>query len=100
MFSPAAKVTSHLLKKCFYYQAGIEAGNTLVRVNDWKIEAIQKCEVSISIPPNNNQMIVVFLQTALSLLLAAGFSVKLAWLRSKENCTQEGLTGWIQLQII
>ena len=39
-------------------------------------------------------------QTALSLLLAAGFSVKLAWLKSKENCTQEGLTGWVQLQII
>ena len=70
----------------------------MVRVNDWKIEAIQKCEVSISLPPNNNQMI--FSQTALSLLLAAGFSVKLAWLTSKENCTQEGLTGWIQLQII
>merc|ERR1712181_59121 len=69
MFSPAAK-------------AGIEAGNTLVRVNDWKIEAIQKCE------------------TTLSLLLAAGFSVKLAWLTSKKNCTQEGLTGWVQLQII
>ena len=84
-----------------YFQAGIEAGNTLVRVNDWKIEAIQKCEVSISLPHNNdNQMIVVFSQTALSLLLAAGFSVKLAWLTSKENCTQEGLTGWIQLQII
>ena len=70
----------------------------MVRVNDWKIEAIQKCEVSL--PPNNNEMIVVFSQTALSLLLAAGFSVKLAWLTSKENCTQEGLTGWIQLQII
>ena len=28
-------------------QAGIEAGNTLVRVNEWKIEAIQKWEVSL-----------------------------------------------------
>jgi len=53
MFSPAAK-------------AGLAAGNTLVQINDWKIEAMDHC------------------QTALSVLLAAGFSVHLAWLSSTE----------------
>lgn len=53
MFSPAAK-------------AGLLPGNTLVLINDWKVEAMEQVEA------------------ALSILLAAGFSVQLAWIASTE----------------
>jgi len=53
MFSPAAK-------------AGILPGNTLILINDWKVEAMEQAD------------------SALSILLAAGFSVQLAWITSKD----------------
>ena len=49
MFSPADKV-------------GLQVGNTITRVNDWKIEAIDH------------------LQAALGILLAGGFIISLGWL--------------------
>jgi len=64
MFSPAAK-------------AGLMAGNTLILVNDWKIEAMDHS------------------QTALSVFLAAGFSVHLAWLT-----TTACLDGWGHLEVL
>jgi len=65
MFSPAAK-------------AGIVPGNTLVLINDWKVEAMEQVEA------------------ALSILLAAGFSVQLAWIASSEPL--EG--SWQSLQTL
>ena len=64
MFSPAAK-------------AGILPGNTIVLINDWKVEAMEQA------------------QAALSILLAAGFSVQLAWLT-----TSAGLEGWQPLDTL
>ena len=54
-FSPADKV-------------GLQKGNTITRVNDWKIEAMEHP------------------QAALSILLAGGFMISLGWL---DGC-QEG----------
>ena len=61
MFSPAAK-------------AGLLPGNTIVLINDWKVEAMEQA------------------QAALSILLAAGFSVQLAWL-----ATSAALEDWLPL---
>jgi len=61
MFSPAAK-------------AGLSAGNIILIINDWQIEAMDKPEV------------------AMSLLLAAGFSVNLAWKK-----TQVEISDWTKL---
>eukprot|EP00092_Neocalanus_flemingeri_P044714 GFUD01049674.1.p1 GENE.GFUD01049674.1~~GFUD01049674.1.p1 ORF type:complete len:226 (+),score=63.80 GFUD01049674.1:105-782(+) len=58
MFSAAAKV-------------GIQPGDIVIQVNDWKIEAMDQN------------------QAALSIFMAAGFSVNLGWLKSDEN-----LEGW------
>ena len=58
MFSAAAKV-------------GIQAGNIVIQINDWKIEAMDQY------------------QAALNIFMAAGFSVNLGWLKSEEN-----LEGW------
>ena len=64
MFSPAAK-------------AGIQTGDTILLINDWKVEAMDK------------------IQAALNIFLAAGFSVNLGWTKSS-NC----LDGWGPLDII
>merc|ERR1711971_733513 len=50
-FSPAEK-------------AGLKVGNTLVQINDWKIEAMESTDV------------------ALNVLLAAGFYLTLSWLNT------------------
>ena len=58
MFSPAAK-------------AGIQTGDTILLINDWKVEAMEQ------------------IQAALNIFLAAGFSVNLGWIKTS-NC----LEGW------
>ena len=58
MFSPAAKV-------------GIKAGDILIEINGWKIEAMDHY------------------QAALNLFMAAGFSVNLGWIQSSMACE-----GW------
>ena len=63
-FSPADKV-------------GLQEGNTITRVNDWKIEAMEQP------------------QAALGILLAGGFMLSLGWLAGE----QEG-EGWAELASI
>ena len=58
MFSAAAKV-------------GIQPGNIVIQINDWKIEAMDQY------------------QAALNIFMAAGYSVNLGWIKSEEN-----LEGW------
>eukprot|EP00091_Calanus_sinicus_P010812 TRINITY_DN24857_c0_g1_i1.p1 TRINITY_DN24857_c0_g1~~TRINITY_DN24857_c0_g1_i1.p1 ORF type:complete len:121 (-),score=32.33 TRINITY_DN24857_c0_g1_i1:106-444(-) len=60
-FSPADKV-------------GLQEGNTITKVNDWKIEAMEHP------------------QAALSIILAGGFMLSLGWLAG----SQEG-EGWLEL---
>eukprot|EP00092_Neocalanus_flemingeri_P085876 GFUD01108116.1.p1 GENE.GFUD01108116.1~~GFUD01108116.1.p1 ORF type:complete len:237 (+),score=66.17 GFUD01108116.1:151-861(+) len=57
MFSPAAK-------------AGIQTGDTILLINDWKVEAMEQ------------------IQAALNIFLAAGFSVNLGWIKTS-NCLDE-----------
>ena len=64
MFSPAAKV-------------GIKAGDILIEINGWKIEAMDHY------------------QAALNLFLAAGFSVNLGWIKSAMACE-----GWGVIEAI
>jgi len=64
MFSPAAK-------------AGMKTGDTILLINDWKVEAMDQ------------------IQAALNIFLAAGFSVTLGWANSG-HC----LEGWGPLDII
>ena len=61
MFSPAAK-------------AGMLTGDTILLINDWKVEAMDQ------------------IQAALNIFLAAGFSVNLGWIKTC-NC----LEGWSPL---
>jgi len=64
MFSPAAK-------------AGIQTGDTILLINDWKVEAMDQ------------------IQAALNIFLAAGFSVNLGWTK-----TSSCLEGWGPLETI
>jgi len=57
-------------------KAGVKAGSIINVINDWAIEAMDKPEV------------------AMSILLAAGFSVNLAW-----RSTKDDISGWKKLDI-
>jgi len=65
MFSPAAK-------------AGIKHGDTILLINDWKVEAMDQ------------------IQAALNIFLAAGFSVNLSWSQISKGC----LDDWGSLDVI
>jgi len=65
MFSPAAK-------------AGIKQGDTILLINDWKVEAMDQ------------------IQAALNIFLAAGFSVNLGWSQISNSC----LDDWGSLDVI
>ena len=110
MFSPAAKVQA--TKTSFYFltlfrsvgcssfpQAGMQPGTTLVRVNDWQIEAMQKIEVgNICVCFSLPQLMVWCPQTALSIILAAGFSVHMAWVATTDTLCNSN--GWGNLEIL
>ena len=77
MFSPAAK-------------AGLVPGNSIVLINDWKVEAMEQVSSVLVIDncphhrPHRTLENQSQVEAALSILLAAGFSVQLAWINSSQ----------------
>ena len=64
-------------------------------MNDWKLEAMgAKVEVRRVV------VVVTMSQTALSILLAAGFSVTWAWLDAALELVHGGLDGWVHLDMV
>ena len=73
-------------------KAGLKVGNTLVQINDWKIEAMESTDVSFIehvLVMSSKDRFVPSLhhdhdddQVALNVLLAAGFYLTLSWINT------------------
>ena len=67
LFSPGAK-------------AGLKAGDVLVQINGWKIEAMEQEQVAVNV------------------FLAAGYQVTVGWI--KESQEKEADCDWYQLDLL